>query len=627
MALDPLIERTVSTNVTNPRDALLHLRIIDPACGSGHFLLGAARRLTDAIARLDTEGDLPDEAQRRHVLREVVRRCIYGVDRNPLSVELCRTALWIESIEPGKPLSFLDTHVRCGDALVGITDLSVMAQGVPDEAYVPFVADDPRAATTLKRMNRSQRESPPPTLELGISLPADLAAGLEALSSEEDDTVEVVARKRRRFEELRSGPIGWRLKVACDLWTAAFFAVKATPEISGRELCPTTDAVWRYLRGGTIYGPLVAEADRLAQQYRFFHWPLEFPDATRDGGFDLIFGNPPWETTSPDAKEFFAAYDPQVRFLGNEEQKAAYVRLKEHPGIAARWDAYCRDLYTQTNFYKESGRYRMFAPGNLGKGDLNVYRMFVETALDRTKSNSVVAQIAPDGLYNGANAAAIRRALFEECRLDWLLGFQNIERAWFPAVYYRMKFCIYSATKGERTRGFKAAFGILSTRDLSDAIHHSALEVPVELVREFSPDAMAVMEFTAQSEIDACRKMYSRYPKFGERVSGLPNRIYMREVDMGTDRGLFSQDTEGLPVFEGRMVGLYDYRTKGYAAGRGRAAEWPEFPFGGPKKAWCRNGAFRSHGCQTNCVTASAGIGSGSVMSPAPPTRGAWLPP
>jgi type I restriction-modification system DNA methylase subunit len=126
-ALDPMIERTLSANPTNPREALLRLRFLDPACGSGHFLLGAARRLADAVARLDMEGDLPDEAVRRHVLREVIRRCVYGVDRNSLSVELCKAALWIESIEPGKPLSFFDAHIRCGDALVGFTDLRVLA--------------------------------------------------------------------------------------------------------------------------------------------------------------------------------------------------------------------------------------------------------------------------------------------------------------------------------------------------------------------------------------------------------------------------------------------------------------------------------------------------------------------
>ena len=125
-----------------PAERCFVFDLVDPACGSGHFLLGAARRLAAEVAHLESEGDLPDETLRRHALREVVRHCIYGVDRNPLAVELCRTALWIETVEPGKPLSFLDAHIRCGDALVGVTNLGVLGEGIPDEALVRFVGDD-----------------------------------------------------------------------------------------------------------------------------------------------------------------------------------------------------------------------------------------------------------------------------------------------------------------------------------------------------------------------------------------------------------------------------------------------------------------------------------------------------
>ena len=559
--------------------------MLDPACGSGHFLLGAARRLADSIARIGSEGDVPEETLRRRTLREVVRRCIYGVDRNPLSVELCRAALWIESIEPGRPLSFLDSHIRCGDALVGVRDLRMLENGIPDDAFLSFVGDDRATAASLKRMNKGQRDRPAPTLDLGITIPTDLAAGLDALAHEDDASVEVVEAKRRRFEDLRTGGVGWRLKVACDLWVAAFFAVKAPADIKGRELCPTTDTVWRYLQGTTVYGPLVAETGRLAQQYRFFHWPLEFPDAERDGGFDLILGNPPWETTSPDAKEFFAAYDPQVRFMGIDEQKAAYARLKQHPGILARWNAYCRDLYAQTNFYKSSGRYLMFAHGNLGKGDFNVYRMFVETALNGVRPGGCAAQFVPDGLYGGANAAAIRAALFGRFSVDRIIGFENSRGVWFPAVDTRAKFCLYVAWRGNNTNMFRAAFRVNSEARLGEVAEGRTLSVPVALVREFSPDAMAVMEFAAQVDIDICRKMYGRHPKFGDRIADLPNRTYMTEVHMGNDRELFSVDSGGLPVFEGRMVSNYDYRAKGYRSGRGRAAEWVELPFGDPQKA------------------------------------------
>jgi hypothetical protein len=134
-ALVPVLERILKDNPECPREALLGLKIVDPACGSGHFLLAAARQVAAEVARLDAGPDTPGEALRQHALRDVVQHCIYGVDSNPLAVELCKTALWIETVEPGKPLSFLDAHICCGDSLIGILDPKIMEDGIPDEAY------------------------------------------------------------------------------------------------------------------------------------------------------------------------------------------------------------------------------------------------------------------------------------------------------------------------------------------------------------------------------------------------------------------------------------------------------------------------------------------------------------
>jgi hypothetical protein len=209
-------------------------------------------------------------------------------------------------------------------------------------------------------------------------------------------------------------------------------------------------------------------------------------------------------------------------------------------------------------------------PGNLGKGDFNVYRMFVETALALTRQERVAAQFVPEGLYNGANATAIRSELFDNFRLQKLAGFENTKGLWFPSVHTAAKFCLYVAWRDGRTERFSAAFRINSLEKLAHFSAGRVLSIPTKLVAEFSPDARAVMEFAAQEDIDICTKMYSRFPKFGERIDGQPYRSYMREVDMGNDRELFSEGPDGLSVFEGRMIDTYDYRAKGYASGRGR---------------------------------------------------------
>ena len=141
-ALDPVVERTVDAHPERPVDALLELAIVDPACGSGHFLLAAARRLADRVARIRAGGTpTPDDYQA--ALRDVVRRCIYGVDMNPLAVEICKVSLWMESIDPGLPLTFLESHIRCGNSLIGASR-ALMGEQVPDAAWVALEGDDKR---------------------------------------------------------------------------------------------------------------------------------------------------------------------------------------------------------------------------------------------------------------------------------------------------------------------------------------------------------------------------------------------------------------------------------------------------------------------------------------------------
>jgi type I restriction-modification system DNA methylase subunit len=128
-ALDPVLDR-VEAEAEDPAAALLSVTVVDPACGSGHFLLAAARRIATRVARHRAGGVASPDDYRR-ALREIVRSCIHGVDRNPLAVELTKVALWIETVEPGKPLGFLDANIRCGDSLLGVFDLQLYGVAYP----------------------------------------------------------------------------------------------------------------------------------------------------------------------------------------------------------------------------------------------------------------------------------------------------------------------------------------------------------------------------------------------------------------------------------------------------------------------------------------------------------------
>ena len=515
-ALDPVIERAIRENPQDPRRALLRLRVLDPACGSGHFLLVAARALADAVARLDSEGDLPDEAVRRRALREVVRRCIYGVDRNPLSVELCKTALWIEAVEPGRPLSFLDAHIKCGDSLIGVADLSVLKAGVPDEAFKDLTGDDKGYCRDLKKRNKGERENPTLTLLPEVALPADLAAAIAALAEAPEDTAEAVREKRRALEALREGRAAHDLRVACDLWCAAFFAPKAVlPEMRGRDVVPTTDTVWRYLRApSSVYGPLLGEAAEMAGRLRFFHWPLEFPDAFAAGGFDCVLGNPPWEVLQFGEEEYFAPRSPSVAALPGARRKAAIKALEQtDPPL---WAAYRRDLRlveANNNFLKESGFFGLTA-----RGKLNTYAMFAEAFLRLPSSRGRAGFVVPTGIATDDGNKTFFRTVTETGRLATLLGFDNQKRI-FPGVHSDTPFALI--TFGDAPEGARFAFYLLETEHLAD--QRRTFTLSAEDIRLINPNTRTAPVFRTAADAELTKRIYARVP------------ILIREVDGGEE--------------------------------------------------------------------------------------------
>lgn len=594
-ALDPVLAEAEAC--PDPEAAILNLKVLDPAVGSGHFLIAAAHRIAGRLALARSGGVEPAPDELRHALRDVISRCVYGIDVNPMAVELCKVSLWLEAVEPGKPLSFLDHHIVCGNGLLGATP-AMLAQPLPDDAFDPIEGDEKPTATTRRKKNKQQRTA-------GVAAQLSLedlecetqaaSAALREIVTSPADTLDAVSRKERLWAEYQAAQPIVAARRLGDAWCAGFVAMKTddSPEI----LCTTVR--WYATDPGSVPASTRAEIERLTEHYRFLHPHLAFPDvfdvpddaraatnpeAGWSGGFDLVLGNPPWDTLSPDAKEFFAAYEPQVRVMNKVDQQVAFDTLLADPAIADRWDGYRRDLFGTVHLIKQSGRYRLFAPGNLGKGDFNVYRMFVETALLLASSTGAVAQITPSGFYNGANAQAIRAELFERWDLRVVLGFINKDKVWFPAVHGDASFAIYAARRGGPTHSFGVAFSLTSPGALADALINP-YTLDVETVRSQSEVALAISETAGGIDAETTDHLYRQWPAFGDTTQGLPFREYQREIDMGTDRDLFGDDEPGLPLYEGRMIAQYDHRAKAYRSGRGRSAVWDDLPFGSPEKA------------------------------------------
>ena len=184
-----------------------------------------------------------------------------------------------------------------------------------------------------------------------------------------------------------------------------------------------------------------------------------------------------------------------------------------------------------------------------------------------------------------------------------LVGFLNTNGVWFPKVHQQFEFCLYCALKRGDTSYFRSAFRVNSLDKPSAISSGHGLRVPLDLVHEFSPDAMAIMEFAVQEEIDICANIYARYPKFGDVIEGLPYRHYMAEVHMGSNRDVFCEGEAGIPLIEGRMLDLYDYRAKEYALGRGRSATWRELRFGSSEKKVKPQWRIRSERIPTKIIS------------------------
>ena len=508
-ALEPALDEAAKKR--DPEEAILALTVCDPACGSGHFLVAAGRRIAKRLAANRAGANEPSPGDLQRALRDVVGRCLFGVDLNPMAVELCKISLWLEALEPGRPLSFLDSHIQCGNALLGATP-ALMDGGIPDDAFKHVEGDDQSVATALRKRNKQEREATKTgqrTMfsEFDSTTSKDIAAisqKMTAIERQVDDDITTLRLKEEHWETLTRSAQFSDAWFRADAWCSSFMWPIQAGELASAAM---TAGRWRDV---SMDASAVPSATRrtvreLSRKYRFFHWGLAFPtvfsgqveDCSPNGtdeitgwadGFDVVLGNPPWDSMKPNVKEFFSYYSPDFRSQDPSGQRRIMSRLLQDTLILRKWMDYRRTLYAVVHFIKTSGRYTLFAPGNLGKGDFNLYRMFIETALRTICTGGRVAQVVQDGLYCGANCMAIREELFQNCSLDSILGFHNRQQAWFSGIADNQKFAIYSAQRPGKTERLRVAFNIRSVPELMRSRSDGALWMPLDLIEKFSPN-------------------------------------------------------------------------------------------------------------------------------------------
>jgi N-6 DNA Methylase len=547
-ALDPVLDR-VEAEANDPAAALLSVTVLDPACGSGHFLLAAARRIATRVARSRTGGGA-SPADYRHALRDVARACIHGVDRNLMAVELTKVALWIETVEPGKPLGFLDANIRHGDSLLGVFDLTALEMGIPNDAYKPLSGDDKETTKHFLARNRSER-SGQGSLDFGggggrLPAAAPLAGEARALRAMPEDSPQEIAAKRKTFEAACANPRRWNLRIAADLYVAAFLTPKTggVPANRTAVTIPTSAHVWDALAGRTVYGPLVGRAQKLAGEARAFHWPLEFPDVMGAGGFDVVLGNPPWERIKLQEREFFGSRDPEIAEAPNTAARGRLIaKLKDaEPGTRERalheeFEAAKRAAEASSMFARidgdEGGRFPL-----TGRGDVNTYALFAELFSTLTNPRGRAGVIVPTGIATDATTQYFFASLVSNSRLASLFSFFEVRKV-FLATDDRSSFCLL--TIGQSNRGAEFAFSLLHTAHLADDERRFRL-TPAE-ISAINPNTKTAPIFRSRTDAELTAKIYARVPVLiddGKGVAGNPWGVsFMAMFHMSNDSGLF----------------------------------------------------------------------------------------
>ncbi len=297
-SLDYLIEDKLKE--PNPENALLSLKVCDVACGSGHILLSAARRIGFELAKLRSGEEQPSPSVQRHAIRDIINHCIYGVDKNPLAVELCKVAMWLEAHNPGEPLNFLDHHIKCGDAIVGLAHRSDLENGIANEAFKEMPGDDKAVARACRDKNTKERNiAEKRNLQLQLQLEnstdniiQEAMVEYKTFNRLPESTPEEIERKAKAYKRFLDSKGYGFLKIMADLQVAQFFIPKT---LANKEYLLTESeyrAILSGYKGWQI--PQSAKASVVSLEKVFFHWFLEFPEVFSNGGFDCILGNPPF---------------------------------------------------------------------------------------------------------------------------------------------------------------------------------------------------------------------------------------------------------------------------------------------------------------------------------------------
>ena len=581
----------------DPAEKLLELKVCDPAMGSGHFLVNLVDYLADRVIEAMAEAEVlvegylsplveridgirntiidnaedrgwtfdPAQLDDRHVVRRMVlKRCVYGVDKNPMAVELAKVSLWLHTFTVGAPLSFLDHHLCCGDSLFG--------------AWVRPVAERTEEKSSLflrGPLERATRAAAPMQIIEGLTdaeiAEAHRSADIFAEVSEMTAPLNAFMSLLHAFDWL--GIRKREVKAAYLNW------------LQGTSGDPI-DIARKGLSGSAQVDGALTAALELAASERFLNWQVAFPGVWSDweareleGGFDAVIGNPPWDRMKLQQVEWFAARRPEIAMARRAADRKRMIAELEKAGdpLARDFALASERAVAAARMARGSGDYPLLA-----RGDLNLYSLFVERAMTLVNPNGMVGLLVPSGIASDKMAAPFFKSVATESRLKALYDFEN-KKVFFPDVHASFKFCVFVASPRPLPEAAKCAFYLHAVSEVADP--ERCFPLSAADFDRVNPNTGTAPIFRSRRDAELTTAIYDRLPVLVDRSSGAAVKAwpvkYSTMFHMTNDSGLFrtrseleekegawpvggnryqSPSGEWVPLYEGKMVQAFDHR-------------------------------------------------------------------
>jgi hypothetical protein len=582
-ALDPVIARAKKQG----EKGILALKICDPACGSGHFLIAAAHRIGRALAQLRTGDEEPTTIHLNTAVRDVISHCVYGVDINPMAVELCKVNLWLESLDSGKPLTFLDHRILVGNSLFGTTP-ALMAAGIPTDALKFLEGDDKKEVDRFRGLNRDElkaRLSGQQSIFDTVILPnySALTRAMNQLEAIPQNTIADIHEIEQRYTQLANDPEYIKARLLADAWCASFVWEKIAPSHDNPIPMPMTDRLYRNLEKDPL---AVSDAYRayiayLAEKYQFFHWHVAFPDVFVvgdgdygwSGGFDCVLGNPPWERIKLQEKEWFAQRAPQIANAPNANARKKMIDALKNADDPLYHDfvADLRKAEGESHYSRTSARFPL-----CGRGDVNTYTLFAETARQLLNPDGRTGIIVPSGIATDDTTKFFFQDVVDTQSLVAFYDFENRGEYFTGMQIYRFSLAIFSNGQSPQA---EFAFFALTVQDLENPARKYTLS-PKDIAL-INPNTHTAPTFRTQRDANITMDVYRRIPvliegenkgywgafyirliHFGDYASELKMEHELIDLGCIQDGNMWVLDkTYFLPLYESKFTDMYDHRS------------------------------------------------------------------